>query len=156
MTRDALTDHFTWAEVVASNTALRLGIANEVPAELVPNVERMAAFMEEVRAAVGTPLRVTSWYRCPDLNRTIGGSKTSAHMKGLAVDFQPLGCSLAKAFDRIAASGLVFDQLIEERTKDGAAWIHIGLSTTPPRQEVLRARGKQVGGPMSYLRVAVG
>lgn len=152
-----LSEHFSWLEAVASVTASKLGINNIVPAALRPNVQRTAAEMEKVRTLLGEiPLRVNSWYRSPALNKAIGGSKTSAHMKGLAVDFESPRLSNAEIFDRIAASDIQFDQLIHERTKSGADWVHIGFSEGPPRREVMRAAGQTLGGKMTFTRVAKG
>jgi zinc D-Ala-D-Ala carboxypeptidase len=150
-----LSAHFSWEEAERSETAARRGIDNSVPSVLRGNVELTAGYMEEVRELLGnTPLRVTSWYRSPVLNSAIGGSRTSAHMKGLAVDFKPpAGMTLNQAFSIIAASDIPFDQLIEERTRDGAFWIHIGFSLKKPRREVLVAFGQQLGGDMAYRRV---
>ena len=152
-----LTDHFSWAEVVRSPTAKRLGISNLIPNEQVKkNVERVAETMESVRFLIGRPIKVNSWYRSPLLNATIGGSKTSAHMRGLAVDWEPVGMSLDQAFDIVLNSSIIFDQLIKEGTRDGADWIHLGLSEGPPRGEVLLASGERLGGTMHFRRVARG
>jgi hypothetical protein len=149
-----VSEHFSWDEVERSPTATEKGIDNHVPQNLQANVVKTAQQMEKVREALGgRPLRVTSWYRCKALNNAIGGSKTSAHMRGLAVDFKPpLGWMLYAAFERLAGSDIPFDQLIEERTQQGAFWIHIGFSEGPPRREVLRAEGARLGGPMTYRR----
>ena len=151
-----LTPHFAWEEVIRSTTARRDGIDNEVPDGLVPHIYRTAQFLEDVRALIQVPIRVTSWYRCLALNTTIGGSRTSQHMQGLAGDVVPVGKTLDEAFETIAASFLPFDQLILEQTKDGAKWLHIGLSTRRPRRQVLRAAGDELGGPMQFTRVATG
>ena len=74
----------------------------------------------------------------------------------LAMDFKPTSLSLHDAFEVIAKSHLGFDQLIHERTRDGADWIHLGLSDAGERREVLRAGGIALGGPMTYTRVAMG
>jgi zinc D-Ala-D-Ala carboxypeptidase len=149
-----VSEHFSWGEVQYSTTAKARGIDNTVPESLHTNVLNTAARMEKVRAMLGNaPLRVTSWFRCPILNKSIGGSKTSAHMQGLAVDFKPTNMSLDEAFNIIRKSDLDFDQLILERTKDGAAWVHIGFTRGKPRREVLRAWGQLLGGPMKYARV---
>jgi hypothetical protein len=75
-------------------------------------------------------------------------------MTGLAVDFKPTQMTLTTAFEMIAQSGFAFDQLIHERTRDGANWIHVGLSLLTPRRQVLRASGSHLGGPMTYRRLA--
>jgi len=157
MTRPPLTEHFTWAEVERSPTAARLGLNNAVPMALWHNVVRTADSMEEVRERLGDrPIMVNSWYRCPALNVAIGGSRTSYHMKGLAVDFEVKGLRNAVAFHRLAMSDLSFDQLIHERTRSGADWIHIGFAEPgkPPRRMVLRAEGNTLGGKMTFTRLA--
>lgn len=153
-----ITENFTWYEAERSDKASELGINNQIPVEYYENVRRMARKMEEVRKILGVPLIVTSWYRCYTLNRKIGGSATSAHMRGLAVDFKPKGLDREEAFYLIAAKAaeLDFDQLIDERTKDGAAWIHLGLRAVgAPRREIKHAFGKKLGGKMTYTTARV-
>ncbi|WP_256122119.1 D-Ala-D-Ala carboxypeptidase family metallohydrolase, partial [Gilliamella sp. wkB72] len=82
-----LTEHFTLEEFTRSTTASRLKIDNSVPTELMPNIKLSAAKLELVRHALGKPIIITSGYRCPALNARVGGVATSAHTKGLAVDF---------------------------------------------------------------------
>jgi len=153
-----LTPHFTWEEVIRSPTAVRLGIDNTLPDELRDNAHRTADRMEEVRALVGVPIHVNSWYRCPALNTAIGGSATSVHPLALAMDFRAMGLRLTRAFELIAASHIGFDQLIHESTRDGADWIHLGLAPDgkTERREVLRAGGVALGGPMNFTRIAAG
>jgi zinc D-Ala-D-Ala carboxypeptidase len=153
-----LTQHFSWAEAARSATAEAKGIDNTIPDALFINVREVAESMEEVRALLGgKPLRINSWYRCRDLNRAIGGSPRSAHMQGFAVDFEaPEGMTNAKAFEKIATSDIVFDQLIHEQTRSGADWIHFALSYGVPRQQVMAAAGDTLGGAMTFRRVALG
>lgn len=152
-----LTAHFSWAEAAKSTTADAKGIDNTIPATLRPNVERVAAVMEQVRTLLGDhPLKVNSWYRCPALNKAVGGSPKSAHMQGFAVDFETNHILNAKAFELVATSDIVFDQLIHEQTKSGADWIHLGLSYGPPRRQVMAASGDTLGGAMAFRRVALG
>lgn len=148
-----LSARFTWADVQASATAVSKGIDNALPDDLAVNAARTCFALECVEGLVG-PVTVTSWYRCLALNTAVGGSKTSAHMKGLAVDFQPKDVTLVVAYERIRASSLPFDQVIIERTATGAAWIHLGLSEGKPRREALSATGTQ--GNMTFQRVAAG
>ena len=152
-----LSAHFSWEEAARSATAEAKGIDNTIPLEYRANVQRVADFMETVRALLGgMPLKVNSWYRCPALNKAIGGSPKSMHMKGLAIDFEPTAIPNRKAFETLAKLDLDFDQLIHERTRGGAAWIHLGLSEGEPRRQVLVAEGATLGGPMTFRRVALG
>jgi len=152
-----LAPHFTMVEVVRSHTASEQGIDNTVPLSLRYNVGRMAQFMECVRWLLGdVPIRVSSWYRSQMLNSAIGGSKTSAHVKGLAVDFEHSVMALEEVFVEVQASGLPYDQLIIEGTQGKAEWLHIGLSEGEPRLEALTADRDRVEGPMVYRRVLAG
>lgn len=129
-----ITPHFTLEEVEFSQTAVRKGIDNKLPPELMDNVKRMAELMEKVRYELNSTIHITSWYRCHELNAAIGGSSKSAHPLGLACDFvSPFGTPLEIC--KAIQSKVGYDQLIDEGT-----WVHIGLSLEPPRYEVLTAR----------------
>jgi len=81
-----LTEHFTKEEMVRSSTAIRLGINNSCPTEFVPNMMRCAVHGEKIREHYLSPVKVTSCYRSPALNKAVGGSKTSAHSSASAMD----------------------------------------------------------------------
>ena len=152
-----LSPHFTVTEVTRSATAAAQGIDNTIPLAYRYYVGRVAEFMECVRVLLDNgPINVTSWFRSQSLNTAIGGSKTSVHMKALALDWQHGILDLEEAFEVVARSQLPFDQLIIEGTADGAQWIHSGLSEKAPRRQVLRSQGDELGGPMVYTRVAMG
>jgi hypothetical protein len=120
-----LTPHFSMDEVTFSSTALRLGIRNDLPVGLMTNVQLAANGMEAVRALLGQPVHVDSWYRCAELNHSIGGASQSAHMEGFAVDFvcpvfgTPLACCQA-----ILDSSIKFDKCIQE-----GKWVHISFDS---------------------------
>lgn len=130
-----LTDHFTLAEFTDSQVAMRRGIDNTPDKRIVENLKHTAQQMEKVRALLGgRPVIVTSGYRSPKLNDYIGGSETSQHMSGEAVDFvcQRFGDPMAVA-NKIATSDIGFDQLIYEGT-----WVHISfLAPAKPRRQIL-------------------
>lgn len=140
-----LSPHFTREEFEFSQTAIRLGIDNTIPPELMDNAKRMAETMEYVRTVLGNrPIRVSSGYRVPALNKAIGGSKTSAHMKALACDFTCTSYgSVFETAEVLAAILEDYDQLIYEGT-----WIHLGLSVGHPRREILTATFP--GGKVQY------
>lgn len=128
-----LSENFDLSEFVASDYAARKGIINMPDDDALDNLQDLAAVLEAIRAKIGAPVRITSGYRCAELNEAIGGSPTSDHMFGLAADIvspqfgPPL--SLCKA---IATMGLRFDQCIHEF----GAWCHIGIGRRM-RQELL-------------------
>lgn len=138
-----LTEHFTLDEFTESQTATRKGIANKPSAAEINNLRRVAEVLEQVRALYGRPLTISSGYRSAALNAAVGGSKTSAHLRGLAADINVPGVSPRDLALKIRDSGIPFDQLIHEGT-----WVHIGLADGAPRREVLTAHFGS--GPTSY------
>jgi len=120
--------------MVISQTAARMGIDNTPTPEILKNLRIMAAKLEEIRSLLGVPVLVSSGYRCPALNKAVGGSKGSAHMLGLAADITaPSFGTVLQTARKIAASGIEYDQLIYEFV----SWVHIGLSGGAPRRENL-------------------
>jgi len=84
--------------------------------------------LQPIRDHFGAPVIIHSGYRCSGLNRAIGGSQTSQHQLGEAVDFHVHGVDLASVFRWIEGSGLRFGQLILEGTKaTEPTWIHLSL-----------------------------
>jgi hypothetical protein len=131
-----LTSHFSLEEMVASQTAARKGIDNTPAAAIVDNLRLVCERLEEVRRAVGAPVFISSGYRCPALNRAVGGAAKSRHMDGLAVDFIiPAAGTALQVARAVAGCGVVFDQLIHEYGQ----WVHLGLAPwgVPPRRQML-------------------
>ncbi|HYF44170.1 MAG TPA: D-Ala-D-Ala carboxypeptidase family metallohydrolase [Ramlibacter sp.] len=141
-----LSPHFTLDEMVFSQTAAREGIDNAPPPQVIENLRRLCAVLEQVRATVGNlPVVVSSGYRSAALNKAVGGSATSAHMQGLAVDFTvPRFGSTLQVAQAIALSGLEFDQLIHEYGR----WVHLGL---PPAGVRGRAQALSIFKETGYL-----
>lgn len=139
-----LTDHFTLAEFLRSDTAERLCIDNTPDGASLANLQtHTAPGLEQARLLLGHPIYISSGYRSPTLNKRIGGSKTSAHCRGMAVDFTCPGYgSPREVATRLALSDIDFDQLIYE-----GRWIHMGFAYTPRRQ-LLTAHFK--GGRATY------
>lgn len=132
-----LSTHFSLAELITSQTAIRKGIDNTPSTEALENLHRLAQSLETVRDLLGgVPIHISSAYRCPTLNQAIGGSQTSFHCKGLAADFvaPQFGTPLEVA-TAIRDYGLLYDQLIHEYGR----WVHLGLpddGMTPRREEL--------------------
>jgi len=138
-----LSEHFSFDELTVSETAARKGIDNTPGAAELRNLRRLAASLERVRSALGgRPIVVTSGYRCPTLNAAIGGSKTSAHMQGLAADFiVPAFGTVLQTARAVVDCGEDFDQAIYEF----GDWLHFALcpSGEAPRHEVLSIGSKK-------------
>ena len=134
-----LSKNFALSEITHSNTAKRLGIDNEPTETHLQNMQHLVDnLLQPLRDAVG-PIRVSSGYRNPTLNRAIGGSRSSQHCKGEALDLQfwQMGEMNNKViYDWILQSGLEFDQMINEFD---FAWIHISLKKKGSRKQVLEA-----------------
>lgn len=139
-----LTQNFTLEELTVSETAARHGIDN-VPKEGSQerkNLERTAEVMELVRTILGgRPIFITSGYRGPKVNKAVGGSKNSAHLSGLAVDFAcpdfGVPIEVCKALEPHMKE-LGIDQLIHEY----ATWVHLGLSAADPRHQAMTIDAK--------------
>ena len=133
-----LSDHFTLAEFTASDTAARLRLDNTPTAAHLLNLKTTAARMEEVRRLLGgKPIRITSAYRSPVVNRAVGGVVNSDHALGWAVDFTCAGFGDPLAMCRaIEASDIQYDQLIHERKPSGAWWVHISFHPRMRRQNL--------------------
>ena len=135
-----LSPHFHLDEFTRSSTAQSLGDPNRPTRAHLANLQRLAAGMEKVRAICGgRPIRITSGYRNPRVNRAVGGVPTSAHAKGDAADFEVEGLSPMAAARLVRDSDLVFDQLILET---GRGVVHISFDPRERRQVLT-----QKGGP---------
>jgi len=134
-----LSKNFVLSEITRSNTATRLGISNEMSEKHLENMQRLIDnLIQPLRDAIG-PIRISSGYRSPSLNRAIGGSSRSQHSKAEALDLQfwEKGKMNNKViYDWIINSGLEFDQMINEFD---FAWIHISLKKNSNRKQVLEA-----------------
>ena len=138
-----LSENFTLQELTFSQTAVRNGINNNPSQAVRNNLRVLADNLEKIRTFLGHPLRISSAFRCMELNRKIGGSVNSAHMDGLAADFT---CEkFGKPIDVVKAlhkSGIKVDQVIEEGT-----WVHVSFDPKM-RQQFLTATF--INGKPSY------
>ena len=131
-------ESFWLSEFLFSQTATRFGIDNSPNAQALANIINiLGPGMQHVRNSLGYPVFISSGYRCPELNKKIGGSKNSQHMLGLAADFisPQFGLPSSIAYYLMERSGEIrFDQLILE-----GRWVHISFVGQNPRSEVLTA-----------------
>lgn len=125
--------YFTITELSKSSTAAQKGIDNTPNPDVIKNLESLVEhILDPLREKFGKPITVNSGYRCPALNKAVGGSKTSHHMTGLAADIT--GGSVARnriLFSLIQELDLPFDQLIDEKNYK---WIHVSFSEKPRKQ----------------------
>ena len=125
--------YFTINELTKSATATSKGIDNTPTRDVVGNLTALVdKVLDPLREAYGKPIKVNSGYRCPKLNKAVGGSATSQHVLGQAADIT--GGSKAenkKLFDLVKSLKLPFDQLIWE---NGGVWVHVSCSPRNRRQ----------------------
>ena len=140
-----LSKNFALSEITHSNTAKRLGIDNEPTEEHLQNMQNLINLLiQPMRDSLG-PIRISSGYRNPELNLAIGGSSSSQHCKGEALDIQfwQMGKMMNELiYEWILDSGLEFDQMINEFD---FAWIHISLKAKDNRKQVLEAYKNEDG-----------
>lgn len=142
-----LSKNLTLAEVTKSATAKRKGISNEPTIEDMENLKAIAQnIFQPLRDHFGCPIGISSGYRSMDLNRAIGGSSSSQHCKGEALDIDCDifgGLSNREVFEYIKEH-LIFDQLIWEFGNDSDPdWVHVSYKRIGKnRGEILRAGRK--------------
>ena len=145
-----LSKNFTLSEITKSNTAKRLGIDNAPNQEHLNNMQILIRdLIQPLRDALG-PIRISSGYRSPVLNRTIGGSTKSQHCKGQAVDIQfwKKGEMCNKEiYDWVLKEGIEFDQKINEFDY---AWIHISLRSDDKNRRMVLEAYKDNDGDTAY------
>lgn len=126
-----ISEHFTMNEFCASDTAKRLRIVNLPDKEAVESLVYLVRnLLEPLRLAYGKPLYVNSGYRCPPLNKAVGGVPSSQHLKGEAAD---ISCDdPAVLLSRLQETGLMFDQAILYPT-----FLHLSLRRDNNRQKII-------------------
>jgi hypothetical protein len=137
--------YFTIKELSASTEARKMGIDNTPTPSAVVNLTALVdAVLDPLRERYGYPIHVRSGYRCPRLNKAVGGAKTSQHVKGEAADIY-----VGKPKNKAMLFSLIyyllpFDQLIWEKGDDEApSWIHVSYREGNNRRECLRYDGKK-------------
>lgn len=113
-----LSKNFTLAELIKSETATKRKITEQFspPQSVIDNLAKLCGdILQPFRDEWGKPVKITSGYRCERLNTAVKGVKSSAHIKGKAVDISIVGLSQAEAV-----------QLVETLIKVGAKRIGLG------------------------------
>lgn len=133
--------YFTYLELVRTDTGLPNGPTDW---QQVVNLQRLAFFLDRLREYMGSAVIVTSGFRSPEVNARVGGSKTSAHLQGLAADIVPKSRT-QEDFRRMLAYLAPLaelksvDQIIVYRNGDTVKWIHVGL-----KEDSLKNRGQVI------------
>lgn len=148
-----LSKNLALAEVTRSETAKRKGISNMPTPEHIENFKKLAEnVFQPIREHFGIPIHLSSGYRSKALNTAVGGSLSSQHCTGEAIDIDMDGTSITnkQVFDFIREN-VNFDQMIAEFPVNGnPAWVHVSYeSTGKQRKQILVA--KKVGSATKYI-----
>lgn len=122
-----ISPNFTLEEFTNSSTAKRLGIKNEPNEEQIKNLAALVNnVLQPLRDKLGKPVEINSGFRCPELNKAVGGSSNSQHMAGEAADIRVDDAKDAIEKLHIIMEHGIYDQLLLEfNAKTGAMWIHV-------------------------------
>ena len=129
-----LSEHFTLEELTATS---HRQFDNTPNASEMANLVRLAAFLEQVKTALGgKPVMINSGFRSKAVNDSVGSRDSSQHRIGCAADIRVPGMTPNEVVKAIMASGIGYDQLIREFD----SWTHISVPntvSTAPRKQVL-------------------
>ena len=147
-----ISEHLSLSEVTRSETAKRRGISNTPTAEHLENFKKLAEnIFEPIREHFGVPIHISSGYRSKELNSAIGGSLSSQHCQGKAIDIDMddsnSGVTNKMVFDYIK-DNLEFDQLINEFDY---SWVHVSYTNGNNRGQILKA--VKSNGKTSYINI---
>ena len=126
-------NHFTLSELKRSATADKLGINNSIPMSIIPNIEMLInQVLDPIREYMNEPIYVNSGYRCPLLNKAVGGVAGSQHVLGQAADITTRSRENNLIMERYIEENLVFDQMIVYKD-----FIHISYKAIGNRKEII-------------------
>ena len=135
-----LSEHFTLGEMTRSNSHPE--IYNIPSHEAIANLTNLCKWLEVLRLRAGTPIRINSGYRSPQLNKAIHGVAGSNHMTGCAADIrvenmEQLIRYAAILLDYADESKQEFDELLIEKNRYGAIWLHFAVRPANNRRKIL-------------------
>ena len=144
---ERISKHISYKEATFSQTATRKDIDNTPNEEVLCRMKAVAEnIFEPLRAHVGGPIKINSFYRSINLNVAIGGVKSSQHTRGEAMDIDDtFGHMSNKEMFEFIKDELDFDQLIWEFGDDNnPAWLHVSyVSNENNRRRILKASKQQ-------------
>ena len=134
-----LSEHFTLGEMTKSNSHPE--IYNIPSHEAIANLTNLCKWLEVLRLRAGTPIRINSGYRSPQLNKAIHGVAGSNHMTGCASDIRVENMEQLIRYatillDYADESKQEFDELLIERNRYGAIWLHFAVRPSGNRRKV--------------------
>ena len=134
-----LSPHFTLGEMTKSNSHPE--VYNIPDHEAIANLKRVCGWLEVLRSRAGGPILINSGYRSPQLNKKIGGVPTSNHLTGCAVDIrvedmEQLIRYAAILLEYADETNQQFDELLIERNRYGAIWLHFAVRPNGNRHKV--------------------
>lgn len=138
-----ITENFSLEELIISETAKKRGINNTPSEEITNNLIKLTEeVLQPIRDKYGKSIKVTSGYRSPELNKAIGGAKTSQHLTGEAADLKAGDGNNKKLFDLILEminkGEITVGQCIwEYGTKQQPRWIHVSLPNFKHKNQIL-------------------
>lgn len=149
---EKISENISYREAIHSHTAKKLGIKNEPNEAQLENMKLIAdKIFQPLREYVGGPIKINSFFRSKALNVAIGGSRTSQHILGLAMDLDDVHGfkTNAEMFNWIK-DNLNFDQLIWEfGDGDNPDWVHVSyVSEEENRNRCLKA--ERINGKTVY------
>lgn len=116
--------NFKISEFIRSDIARKYNINNMPDANSLDNIlDLIVHCLQPIRNKIKKPIIITSGYRCPAVNRWVGGKPNSQHLKGQAADFIINGMTPAEIVDKIKDYDIEYDQLINEYDN----WVHISF-----------------------------
>ena len=144
-----LSPHFTLGEMTKSSSHPE--VYNIPSHEAIANLKRVCGWLEVLRERAaspgpskgrGAPIIINSGYRSPQLNRAIGGVSNSNHLTGCAVDIrvenmEQLIRYAAILLDISNETHQDFDELLIERNRYGAIWLHFAVRPANNRRKIL-------------------
>ena len=135
-----LSEHFTLGELTKSGSHPE--VYNIPSHEAIANLTNLSKWLEVLRERAGTPIIINSGYRSPQLNRKIGGAANSNHLTGCAVDIRTSGmeqaiCYAAILINYAKESQHDFDELLIEKNRYGAVWVHFAVRPSNNRRKVM-------------------
>lgn len=147
-----ISKHISYKEAIKSNTALRLNLDNTPDDYQMSNMVNIAInVFEPLREWVGGPIKINSMYRSQELNQAIGGSKSSQHCEGRAIDLDDtFGYKTNAEMFNYIKENLNFDQMIWEfGNEKNPAWVHVSyVSEDQNRNRILIA--EKINGKTNY------